>query len=121
MSDFRIYERALAFEEIDALAAAQPHAIEQLVASSVTPPPQSAASIAPPGSSEVPLRSIDADKLQLHGRPGEEYVVEASEDLVNWEELGTLVIGLEGAADFADADAGRFQQRFYRIRYHGVK
>jgi hypothetical protein len=43
--------------------------------------------------------------------------VEASEDLINWEVLGTLIIGLEGVTDFADADAAEYRQRFYRIRY----
>ena len=120
MSDFRIYERGLAFEEIAALAASPPRAIENLVAVPEPPPPQSAGPVAPASSSEVPLLSIEDDKLQLRGKPGQEYVVEASEDLVNWEELGTLIVGIEGVADFADTDAANFRQRFYRIRYPGV-
>jgi hypothetical protein len=120
MSDFRIYERVLAFEEIAALAANTPSAIEERVAVPKPLPPQSVGPVAPAGSSEVPLLSIEADKLQLRGNPGEEYLVEASEDLVNWEKLGTLIVGLEGVADFEDADAQNFRQRFYRIRYPGV-
>ncbi len=122
MSDFRIYDRALAFDEIDALAATTPRAFESVVATlSVPLLPRSAGSVAHAGSSEVPLLSIEADKLQLRGEPGQEYVVEASEDLVNWEELGTVIVGLEGVADSADADAAQFRQRFYRIRYPGAK
>jgi hypothetical protein len=118
MSDFRIYERALAFDEIDALAAAKPRAFESVVTTLTVPPPfQPAGLVAPAGSSEVPLLSIDGNQLQLRGKPGEEYIVEASEDLINWEVLGTLIIGLEGVTDFADADAAQFRQRFYRIRY----
>jgi hypothetical protein len=122
MSDFRIYDRALAFDEIEALAAAKPPAFESVLAPlNVPPPPASPGSVAPPGSSEVPLLSIDGDHLQLRGKPGEEYVVEASEDLINWEELGTLVVGLEGVVDFEDADAAQFRQRFYSIRYRVSK
>ena len=116
MSDFRIYDHALAFDEISALAAAAPRAVGEPVAV----PPQFVGLVPPAVSNEVPLLSIEADKLQLRGKPGQEYLVEASEDLVNWEELGTLTIGLEGVVDFEDRDAANFQQRFYRIRYPDV-
>lgn len=115
MSDFRIYGRALSFEEIVALASARPSPISAL--ESATSGAQPAGSVAPAGVSDVPLLSLDADKLRLRGKPGKEYIVEASQDLTHWEEIGTLTIGTAGLVDFVDADAHRFRQRFYRIRY----
>ncbi len=116
MSDFRIYERTLAFEEITALAGAVP--VTKFSAS--TPralSPQPPGSVAPPGFSAAPLLKIDAEKMRLRGKPGEEYVVEASKDLVAWEVIGNVTVGEDGAVDFVDEEAARFRQRFYRIRY----
>ncbi|MEA3207626.1 MAG: hypothetical protein QOE70_683 [Chthoniobacter sp.] len=117
MSDFRIYDRAISFEEIVALASARPAPIAAKAPVAAQPP----GSVAPAGVSDVPLLSLDADKLRLRGKPGEEYVVEASEDLNRWEEIGNLTVGADGLVDFVDEDAHLFRQRFYRIRYRVVK
>ncbi len=42
------------------------------------------------------------------------YNVEASTDLVNWEQIGTVDSG-EEADEFVDVNAGDFEQRFYRF------
>lgn len=115
MSDLRIYDRALSFEEIAALAGARPSAIP-VPAAVAGLPAQPVGSVAPEGLSDLPVLTIDAEKMQLRGKVGAEYVVEASEDLVAWEELGTLRVGSTGTVDFVDEDAARFRQRFYRLR-----
>lgn len=56
MSDFRMYDRALAFKEIETLAAARP---EPIVKAAPTPALQPAGSVAPAGASAVPLFSIE--------------------------------------------------------------
>ena len=114
MSDFRIYDRALAFEEIKTLAEARPGRIAQ-----PSPPaaPQPAGSVAPAGASAVPLLSIDAGAMVLRGIAGEEYVVEVSVDLAKWETLDTVTVATDGEVRFVDLEAPKFRQRFYRIRY----
>ena len=115
MSDFRIYERALSFAEIVELSSTPPASKPAVAA--VARPVQPAGSVAPPGVSAVPLLSIAADRMQLRGKAGEEYIVEASPDLIDWAEIGRFSIGSEGLAEFVDEDAKRFRQRFYRIRF----
>ena len=44
-----------------------------------------------------------------------EWVVEASGDLTNWQEIGT-VVSSEATDEFVDVNAGDFAQRFYRFR-----
>ena len=44
-----------------------------------------------------------------------EWVVEASADLTNWQEIGT-VVSSEATDEFVDVNAGNFAQRFYRFR-----
>ena len=114
MSDFRIYDRALAFEEIAVLAGARPDPIAK---PAPAPAPQLAGSVAPTGASAVPLFSIDAGAMVLRGTAGEEYVVEVSADLVKWETLDTVTVAADGEVRFIDPDAASFPQRFYRIRY----
>lgn len=55
--------------------------------------------------------------MMLRGVAGEEYVVEVSEKLVNWETLGTVPIAAGGEVRFIDSEASSSSQRFYRIRY----
>ena len=114
MRDFRIYDRALAFGEIETLAGTRPEPIAK-----PAPPaaPQPAGSVAPTGTSAVPLFSIDAGAMVLRGAAGEEYLVEVSEDLVKWETLDTVTVAADGEVRFIDPDAASFPQRFYRIRY----
>ena len=114
MSDFRIYQRALAFEEIKALAAMRPEPISKLAPPAAAQP---AGSVAPTGASAVPLFSIDASAMVLRGTAGETYVVEVSEDLVKWETLDNVTVAADGEVRFVDPEAARLPQRFYRIRY----
>ena len=93
MSDFRIYERALVFEEIKTLASAQPGRIAQPAPRAA---PQPAGSVAPAGASAVPLFSIDANAMVLRGTAGAEYLVEVSQDLVKWETLDTVTVATNG-------------------------
>lgn len=54
-------------------------------------------------------------ELTLEGDEGAVYVVEASEDLVEWVILTTAVKG-GSALVITDPDAASFSQRFYRAR-----
>jgi len=48
--------------------------------------------------------------MNVTGRPGYFYVVQASTNLANWISIGT-----NGSPfDFVDADSGSFSKRFYR-------
>jgi hypothetical protein len=116
MSDFRIYDHALAFEEISALSVLRPMPI---AAREVAPALalQPAGSVAPAGASAVPLLSIAGGHMKLHGTAGQEYVVETSEDLKKWEPLDTVTVAANGEVEFVDVDAAKFRQRFYRLRY----
>ena len=114
MSDFRLYDRALTFEEIATLISTPPQPVEKL---SPSPTPQPAGSVAPAGASAVPLFSIDAKAMVLRGMAGEEYALEVSEDLVKWETLDSVTVAADGEVRFVDPDARDFPQRFYRIRY----
>lgn len=117
LSDFRIYTRTLTFAEISEIASRPPDAPAEAPALAAARSPQPPGSVAPAGTSEVPVLSIDGGSMRLRGRPGEDYVVEASSDLEKWEELGKITLGAEGFADFVDEDVARFRQRFYRLRY----
>ena len=116
MSDFRIYERALDFGEIGALATMLPAPIAPL-ASAAPAPQQPAGSVAPAGASDVPLLSIAGQNMKLRGKPGQDYLVEVSEDLIAWTPLDTVTIDARGEVEFVDVDAAKSRQRFYRIRY----
>jgi hypothetical protein len=48
--------------------------------------------------------------LNITGRPGYQYVVQASTNLVNWTSINTNT----SPFDFVDLDSGLFNQRFYR-------
>jgi hypothetical protein len=52
-------------------------------------------------------------RFNVHGFPGQEVIVQASSDLVNWIPLQTHTF--TGTIwEFVDADAGNFTRRFYR-------
>lgn len=65
----------------------------------------------------VPLLSIAGGRMKLYGEPGQEYPIEASEDLKQWETILSVALGDHGLAEFVDVDAANLAQRFYRIRY----
>jgi subtilisin-like proprotein convertase family protein len=54
--------------------------------------------------------------LQIKGTPGDEYSVEASEDLVSWQAIGTLSTDDTGAGTFIDENAAAFAKRYYRLK-----
>lgn len=114
MSDFRVYQRALGVEEITLLSGQRPPGAakpaERL-------PLQPEGSVAPAGLGDRPVLSITGAALILRGLPGEEYIVEDSGDLIEWEVLTTLTVPENGEVHFVDDDAAKFTQRFYRIRY----
>ena len=53
-------------------------------------------------------------QLQLLGKPGGVYVVQATTDLTNWVSLSTNTATLTGLLSVADSQAASFRQRFYR-------
>ena len=60
---------------------------------------------------------LDADHLRITGAGGADvtYTVQASSDLVNWQEIGTTTADGSGAFEFVDAEAANFTARFYRV------
>jgi hypothetical protein len=54
-----------------------------------------------------------AVRVQLRGQSGQEYVIQASSDLVEWESIGNGV-AIDGVITFVDAEAGKHSLRYYR-------
>jgi hypothetical protein len=52
--------------------------------------------------------------VQIDGKPDQTYVVEASDDLINWTPLGTVQSD-SASTVFIDLDAPLHGYRFYRI------
>jgi hypothetical protein len=52
--------------------------------------------------------------VQIDSRPGQTYVVEASDDLIEWTPLGTVQSD-SASAVFIDLDASVHSYRFYRV------
>jgi hypothetical protein len=74
---------------------------------SLPPPSQpSALSVAMNTSNGLPT-------LLLTGELGYSYNIDASTDLVNWENLGVLV-STNGTVSFTDSASTNYTQRFYR-------
>lgn len=53
--------------------------------------------------------------LRMVGIPGRTYVVQASENLVDWAPLVTMVAGPNGVFEFEDTDVVNFSSRYYRL------
>jgi hypothetical protein len=51
--------------------------------------------------------------LQAQGSPGESFDIEASEDLLNWLDLGSVLADTNGFIQFDDTNAPAFPARFY--------
>jgi hypothetical protein len=48
------------------------------------------------------------------GIPGLLYYIQASTDLVNWVDLGSVTAGPTGVIQFTDVNAGQYAVRYYR-------
>ena len=51
--------------------------------------------------------------LQAQGSPGESFDIEASQDLLNWLDLGTFLADTNGLLQFDDTNAPAYPSRFY--------
>jgi hypothetical protein len=51
--------------------------------------------------------------LETQGFPGESFDIEASIDLLNWLDLGTVLADTNGLMQFDDTNAPNFPSRFY--------
>ena len=60
---------------------------------------------------------LDTDHLRITGAGAADatYAVQASGDLLNWQEIGTATADGTGAFEFVDAQAASFMARFYRV------
>ncbi len=61
----------------------------------------------------VQRRSDGTVILQAQGSPGESFDIEASQDLLNWLDLGTFLADTNGLLQFDDTNASAFPNRFY--------
>jgi hypothetical protein len=61
----------------------------------------------------VQRRSDGTVILQAQGSPGESFDVEASEDLLNWLDLGSVLADTNGLMQFDDTNAPAYSFRFY--------
>ena len=68
------------------------------------------------GVPAVGVRAASAGQfvLTVSGLIGQTYDIEASQDLMNWTNIGTVTLGASGSLDFTDTNAASFPQRFYR-------
>jgi len=64
------------------------------------------------------LRADGQFEVTLHGEPGREYWIEASQDLRQWTPVLTNQVDAAGTLLFVDPEAPRFSERFYRARAH---
>jgi hypothetical protein len=73
------------------------------------------ASIVTPSSAMLtwPIRSGGQFSVTISGITGQQYVVQASTNLVDWVSVATNTAPFV----FTDADAGSFDQRFYRATF----
>jgi len=51
--------------------------------------------------------------LQAQGPPGESFDIQASANLINWLDLGTVIADTNGLMQFADTNASNFTSRYY--------
>jgi len=51
--------------------------------------------------------------LQAQGSPGESFDIQASTNLLNWLDLGTVIADTNGLMQYADTNASNFPSRFY--------
>jgi streptogramin lyase len=58
-------------------------------------------------------RSDGTVLLQAQGSPGESFDIQASQDLLNWLDLGSVLADTNGLMQFDDTNAPNFASRFY--------
>lgn len=68
----------------------------------------------PPTATRHPDGSVTVG-LGWPGQPGDIVNIQASTDLVNWEDIATNTVGALPVILFTDAQAGIYPQRFYRL------
>jgi len=51
--------------------------------------------------------------LQTEGSPGESFEIQASADLLNWLDIGSVVADTNGLMQFDDTNAPNYPARFY--------
>ncbi len=61
----------------------------------------------------VQKRSDGTVILQAQGSPGESFDIEASTDLLNWLDLGSVLADTNGLMQFDDTNAPAYPARFY--------
>jgi hypothetical protein len=69
----------------------------------------------PPRLSDVVRLPDGSVRFNLTGTPNRTYTIEASANLTNWLNVGTVVY-TNGAMPFVDAGASALTNRFYRAR-----
>ena len=70
-----------------------------------------------PGPQILGALFLDGDHLRLDGSgdANTAYLVQASTNLVQWDDLGPTTPGGEGAFVYVDGTTSGFTQRFYRV------
>jgi hypothetical protein len=53
-------------------------------------------------------------QIRVDGEPNQQYIIEASSDLVSWESIFTNVAA-QGLLKFVDENSTKYPQRFYRV------
>ncbi len=118
MKEFRVYDRALAPNEIAALASTSARIASAGIASRRTNKGTSGAADAIVNAQAVgtvPTLFIDKERLTITGARGQIYDLEVTSSLSDaWRSLAT-VTNANGSAEFVDTDAQASPQRFYRI------
>jgi hypothetical protein len=51
--------------------------------------------------------------LQAQGSPGQSFDIQASQDLINWLDLGSVQADTNGVMQFDDINASQYNARFY--------
>jgi hypothetical protein len=72
---------------------------------------------APSPISITSVKFLDPLNLQIAGTGDTNvtYRVQASSDLINWQDIGTAMANGSGAFEFVDGASGGFPKRFYRV------
>ncbi len=71
----------------------------------------------PPVIQSVLAESNGRVRIHATGSAGISFSIEASEDLIERREIGTVAATDQGAIEFVDAAAPSLSQRYYRLRW----